>query len=97
MALDAQRTGLGGLEKSRQGAQAVVACTDPMGVLPNARDVVQVLLLAITQRQTIWEYAPKSRAAEDYDVFVGFVRDRDVHGTRTTERDAQVEKAQTNL
>lgn len=55
------------------------------------------LTYAITQRQTIWEYAPKSRAAEDYDVFVGFVRDRDVHGTRTTERDAQVEKAQTNL
>src|SRR5258708_6565115 len=29
---------------------------------------------AITQRQTIWEYAPRSRAAEDYDAFVDFVR-----------------------
>lgn len=28
---------------------------------------------AIAQRQTIWEYAPRSRAAEDYDAFVGFV------------------------
>jgi chromosome partitioning protein len=28
---------------------------------------------AITQRQTIWEYAPRSRAAEDYDAFVDFV------------------------
>jgi len=28
---------------------------------------------AITQRQTIWEYAPRSRAAEDYDAFVQFV------------------------
>jgi chromosome partitioning protein len=25
---------------------------------------------ALTQRQTIWEYAPRSRAAEDYDAFV---------------------------
>ena len=28
---------------------------------------------AITERQTIWEYAPRSRAAEDYDAFVRFV------------------------
>ena len=28
---------------------------------------------AITQRQTIWEYAPRSRGAEDYDAFVQFV------------------------
>jgi chromosome partitioning protein len=28
---------------------------------------------AIAQRQTIWEYAPRSRAAEDYDAFVSFV------------------------
>jgi chromosome partitioning protein len=28
---------------------------------------------ALTQRQTIWEYAPRSRAAEDYDAFVRFV------------------------
>jgi chromosome partitioning protein len=29
---------------------------------------------ALTQRQTIWEYAPRSRAAEDFDAFVAFVR-----------------------
>ena len=28
---------------------------------------------AIAQRQTIWEYAPRSRAAEDYDEFVAFI------------------------
>jgi chromosome partitioning protein len=28
---------------------------------------------AITQRQTIWEYAPRSRAAEDFDAFVRFI------------------------
>ena len=31
---------------------------------------------AIAQRQTIWEYAPRSRAAEDYDAFVAFVAGR---------------------
>jgi len=29
---------------------------------------------ALTQRQTIWEYAPRSRAAEDFDAFITFVR-----------------------
>ncbi len=28
---------------------------------------------ALTQRQTIWEYAPRSRAAEDFDAFIQFV------------------------
>jgi len=28
---------------------------------------------ALTQRQTIWEYAPRSRAAEDFDAFVRFI------------------------
>lgn len=55
------------------------------------------LTYAITQRQTIWEYAPKSRAAEDYDAFVGFVRERDTADARTIERDGQTEKAQTNV
>ena len=31
------------------------------------------LTYALTQRQTIWEYAPRSRAAEDYDAFAEFV------------------------
>ncbi len=49
---------------------------------------------AITQRQTIWEYAPKSRAAEDYDAFVEFVRGGDT--TREhADRDAKNQKIQT--
>jgi len=31
------------------------------------------LTYALTQRQTIWEYAPRSRAAEDYEAFAEFV------------------------
>jgi chromosome partitioning protein len=31
------------------------------------------LTYALTQRQTIWEYSPRSRAAEDYDAFAEFV------------------------
>ena len=38
---------------------------------------------ALTQRQTIWEFAPRSRAAEDYDAFVRFVA-----GDATREGDA---------
>ena len=41
---------------------------------PGIRQCIDVTY-AIAQRQTIWEYAPRSRAAEDYDAFVGFVRD----------------------
>jgi chromosome partitioning protein len=50
---------------------------------------------AITQGQTVWEYAPRSRAAEDYDAFVEFVRSAgDDHAERTA-HDAKVEKVQT--
>ena len=31
---------------------------------------------AIAQRQTIWEYAPRSRAAEDYEAFLAFLEGR---------------------
>ena len=50
---------------------------------------------AITQRQTIWEYAPRSRAAEDYDGFVQFVRDAEDGGSGDAIRDAKIEKTQT--
>lgn len=33
------------------------------------------LTYAIAQKHTIWEYAPKSRAAVDYDAFIRFVTD----------------------
>jgi len=39
---------------------------------PGIRQCIDVTY-AIAQRQTIWEYAPRSRAAEDYDAFVDFV------------------------
>jgi chromosome partitioning protein len=35
------------------------------------------LTYALTQRQTIWEYAPRSRGAEDFDAFVTFVSGKD--------------------
>jgi chromosome partitioning protein len=43
---------------------------------------------ALTQRQTIWEYAPRSRAAEDFDAFIRFVT-----GADRAERDARTETA----
>jgi len=52
---------------------------------------------AITQGQTIWEYAPRSRAAEDYDAFVDFVRGAGDEPGEHTAHDAKVEKAQTVL
>lgn len=39
---------------------------------PGIRQCID-LTYAITARQTIWEYAPRSRAAEDYAAFVDFV------------------------
>jgi len=56
---------------------------------------------ALTQRQTIWEYAPRSRAAEDFDAFVEFVRaERHEAGASehaTGEVRAAHEKAQTHV
>jgi chromosome partitioning protein len=51
---------------------------------------------AISQRQTIWEYAPRSRAAEDYDAFVRFVGGggADAEVGRAG-RDAKAEQGQT--
>lgn len=43
---------------------------------PGIRQCIDVTY-ALTQRQTIWEYSPRSRAAEDYSAFVRFV----VHGS----------------
>jgi chromosome partitioning protein len=45
---------------------------------------------AIAQRQTIWEYAPRSRAAEDYEAFVTFVTART--DTRASPQAARSEK-----
>jgi chromosome partitioning protein len=40
--------------------------------LPGIRQCID-LNYATSQRQTIWEYAPRSRAAEDYTRFVDFI------------------------
>jgi chromosome partitioning protein len=52
------------------------------------------LVYAAAARQTIWEYAPKSRAAEDYDRFidwllVGDADERRTHDGRETAPDLQ--------
>lgn len=39
---------------------------------PGIRQCIDVTY-ALTQRQTIWEYAPRSRAAEDYTGFIRFL------------------------
>jgi chromosome partitioning protein len=39
---------------------------------PGIRQCIDVTY-ALTQRQTIWEYAPRSRAAEDYSAFVRYI------------------------
>jgi chromosome partitioning protein len=58
---------------------------------PGIRQCID-LNYATAQGQTIWEYAPKSRAAEDYDRFVDFVLNRN-----TGRNYAAEEKIETNL
>jgi chromosome partitioning protein len=61
---------------------------------PGIRQCIDVTY-AITQRQTIWEYAPRSRAAEDYDAFVRFVGGAGADAPdRRTGRDPTIEKGQ---
>jgi len=55
---------------------------------------------ALTQRQTIWEYAPRSRAAEDFDAFVRFVCGEDSVHSGATQGEARAtrdEKTQTHV
>jgi len=47
---------------------------------------------AIAQRQTIWDYAPRSRAAEDYEGFVAFVAG--TAGSHAAQPAARTEKQQ---
>ena len=65
---------------------------------PGIRQCIDVTY-ALTQRQTIWEYAPRSRAAEDYSAFVRFVAGESGPDRRdaSTNHDAAVEKSQTVL
>ncbi|MEI6668064.1 MAG: ParA family protein [Acidobacteriota bacterium] len=62
---------------------------------PGIRQCIDVTY-AITQRQTIWEYAPRSRAAQDYDAFVRFVAEGGTDRRDGRDRAAEaVEKGQT--
>jgi chromosome partitioning protein len=59
---------------------------------PGIRQCIDVTY-ALTQRQTIWEYAPRSRGAEDYSAFVRFLVDGPAHEHAGTP--AGAEKTQT--
>jgi len=59
---------------------------------PGIRQCIDVTY-ALTQRQTIWEYAPRSRAADDFTAFVRFVVDRAARELRADT--PAIEKAQT--
>jgi len=48
---------------------------------------------ALAERQTVWEYAPKSRAAEDYDAFVGFVAGRHAGDARRDDAAGEASQA----
>ena len=71
---------------------------------PGIRQSVD-LTYALTERQTIWEYAPRSRAAKDYAAFVRFIAGESGSGSRDArgpeksgsgaDDEAAAEKAQT--
>jgi chromosome partitioning protein len=56
--------------------------------LPGIRQCID-LNYAASQRQTIWEYAPRSRAAEDYNRFVDFVRHPEQAGAHVFKEEAK--------
>ena len=53
------------------------------------------LTYATAQGQTIWEYAPRSRGAEDYSSLVAVMRGEDNRGDE--QADGQVQKIQAVL
>jgi chromosome partitioning protein len=63
------------------GTNATRAAFEAMEADPELRDRLYRrgirqcidITYALTQRQTIWDYAPRSRAAEDFDAFIRFV------------------------
>ena len=55
--------------------------------LPGIRQCID-LNYATSQRQTIWEYAPRSRAAEDYTRFLDFVENPEQAGAHDTKEEA---------
>ena len=55
---------------------------------PGIRQCID-LNYATSQRQTIWEYAPRSRAAEDYSRFLDFVRRGEEEGIHVVKEEAK--------
>ena len=56
--------------------------------LPGIRQCID-LNYAASQRQTIWEYAPRSRAAEDYNRFVAYIEDPEQAGAHVLNEEAK--------
>jgi chromosome partitioning protein len=89
---NATRAAIEALERDPQMA--------PHLFLPGIRQCID-LNYATAQKSTIWEYAPRSRAAEDYNRFVDFVERPGVNGHFHDTREEQApvhayqEKAQT--
>lgn len=90
-------TGLNTTTKAARAAFDVLDSDPEMGSRLYRRGIRQCIdvTYAIAQRQTIWEYAPRSRAAEDYDELVAFVAGRT--GTAAAHRAAQPEDQQAVL
>src|SRR6185436_16172087 len=55
---------------------------------PGIRQCID-LNYATSQRQTIWEYAPRSRAAEDYARFLDFVDRKEQESAHVIQQEAK--------
>jgi chromosome partitioning protein len=60
----------------------------PRLFLPGIRQCID-LNYATSQRQTVWEYAPRSRAAEDYTRFLDFVSREEQEGSHVIKEKAK--------
>lgn len=80
---------------TRAAIEALEADTEmgPKLFRPGIRQCID-LNYATAQHQTIWEYAPRSRGAEDYDRFVDFVLNGEARGNAVKEKaEAVVQRA----
>jgi len=60
----------------------------PFVFLPGILQCID-LNYATSQRQTVWEYAPRSRAAEDYTRFLNFVAREEQAGAYVNKEEAK--------
>jgi chromosome partitioning protein len=84
-------TSVNSATKAARAALDALEADPEMGAALYKRGIRQCIdvTYAIAQRQTIWEFAPRSRAAEDFEAFVAFVR-----GEAVAAADRQAEPAQ---